>query len=298
LEASGRHRRRRQGHDPSGPRPQSVSAVHEQGTLSVLKITTKQGREIVAAPDHSFMMRERHGTKLGPQMWKVANELIPDDMLVLAQARGIENTSGKTAAEFELAAFIAARGSRTYAADRTKTRTYRNAYLIAKDETTIALMASRLDKLGIKHTRWFAATDGLHYIRIETKAGDALAADYGLDDTATTRRVPAFVFRGGDAEVRKYIETYVNLRAECPNRYKLPRLNIPFKSPALAADFQRLLARFSVPCALTKSRVGATMLVLGHEHIRLYEKQFTYSGDGATVCAPSSTGWTSAARRA
>jgi hypothetical protein len=81
-------------------------------------------------------------------------------MLVLAQARGIENTSGKTAAEFELAAFFGARGSRTYAADRTKTRTYRNAYLIAKDETTIALMASRLDQAGhqahplVRRDRW------------------------------------------------------------------------------------------------------------------------------------------------
>jgi len=184
--------------------------------------------------------------------------------------------------EFELAAFFAAHGSRTYAQDRTKTRTYRNAFLIAKDESVVARMASRLEKLGIKHTRWYAATDGLHYIRIETKAGEALAAEYRLDDKATERRIPNFIYRGGDAEVRKYIETYVNLRAECPNRYKLPRLNIPFRSPEMAADFQRLLSRFAVPCTLTKSRVGATMLILTHEHIRLYEKQFTYTGDGAT----------------
>ena len=50
----------------------------------------------------------------------------------------------------------------------------------------------------------------------------------------------------------------------------------------MAADFQRLLSRFAVPCTLTKSRVGATMLILTHEHIRLYEKQFTSTGDGAT----------------
>jgi predicted phage terminase large subunit-like protein len=262
-------------------RARKVSAVHEQGTLSVLRLTTKQGRDIIAAPDHSFMMRERHGTKLGPQRWKLANELIPDDLLVLSAARGIENTSGKTLAEFELAAFIAAHGSRTYATDRTKTRTYRNAYLIGKDETVSALMHARLDKLGIKHTRWYAATDGLHYIRIETKAGDALAADYGLDDRADARRVPTFVWRGGDAEVRKYIETYVNLRAECPARYKLPRLNIPFRSREMATDFQRLLTRFAIPAALMEQRTGSVMLVLTHEHIRLYEKLFTYSGVGA-----------------
>ena len=154
---------------------------------------------------------------------------------------------------------LAAHGSRTYAKDRTKTREYLNAFLICKDESLSALWRTKLDRLGIKHTHWFAATDSLHYIRLDTAHAERIAEQYGLHDPARERRVPDFIHRGGDAEVRQYIETYVSLRGECPNRYKLPRLHVSFHGVPFARDFQRLLSRMGVPAQLSIKPTGSAI---------------------------------------
>jgi len=258
-------------------RPRKVTAVHEQGTLDTLEITTRQGREIVTAPDHSFLMRAQRGGVLGAEVFRDAKGLYPGDVLSFPKVKNWVDRSGKSLAEFELAALFAAHGSRTYAKDRTKTRTYLNAFLICKDETRSASMRATLTALGIPHKHWLTQTDSLHFIRIETKSADALAADYGLNDNVRVRRVPAFVHRGGAAEVRKYIETYVDHKAEVLARYKLPRIKISFQSDKLARDFQGLLARFAVPSTLSY-KTGRTALVLTHEELALYLRSFNYRG--------------------
>lgn len=263
-----------------------VSAVHDQGYLDCLRIITEQGREIVAAPDHPFLIRERHGFRQSPLIWVEAKDLKPTDLLVTPKhhPRPDVETAGLDA--FELAAYFGACGGRTYQRDRTKTRRYLNAFIFSQTKTRNAQVSQCLNRMGIEHTMWFGAVNKVWHIRLDTAAANAMSADYNLETLAVDRQIPRFVWRGGDAEVRRYIETVFAVAGHFPNRFLHPRLHLSFRGRAFAEDFQRLLAQFNVPATLDVRGRNAAKLVLDTRALQNFHNAgFVFKGKSVTRLA-------------
>lgn len=259
-------------------RARQVTAVHEQGMLDVLSLKTKHGREIITAPDHSFLMREKHGTRSSPTMFKRADALRVGNLLQMAPAADIPKAYGKSKRDFELAAYINSSASRTYNPNRKKTKLYRNVFLLSRAQASAERMSRVLNGLRIRHSFRFSECEKLFYIRINTRGGDRLSKIYDLDAKAIDRRIPDFVFKGSNKEVAAYVEAYVAMRGEMPAKFKLPHLNVSFRSYGMAQDFQRLLARFGVPCSVEQRRTSGALVVMKHDQLHFFLQHFTYRG--------------------
>jgi Holliday junction DNA helicase RuvB subunit len=77
--------------------PAAVLAVHEQGELDSVRITTTSGRTVVAAPDHPFWTAEG---------WVKAGDLTPQDVLANVLQPRIDARTIEETAEFRLAGYM------------------------------------------------------------------------------------------------------------------------------------------------------------------------------------------------
>lgn len=244
--------------------PRKILQVHKQGRRQVLKVQTVQGREIVAALDHPFL------TNPVKMIYKNARDLKPGDAVHFGVPAAHTNTSGKNLTEFELAAYFSTHGGRTYCLDRSKTRTYRNIYLTTRDDALFEDMKGTLDILGYEYKSWFATHEAVNMIRLKTSVGDAICAAYGLEEHAHDKRIPEFVQRGGEEEIKHYLSMVISLRGGAPTRFKFPRLIVTFKSRALARDIQSLLSRFGVASTVSDTCDTSAKLTLKPADLEAY----------------------------
>ncbi|ARB14539.1 hypothetical protein Ccr5_gp319 [Caulobacter phage Ccr5] len=253
-----------------------VTAVHEQGDLATLKITTAHGRQIIAAPDHAF--------RVGAT-WKEAGKLRPGDALSVVGAANLNyDASGKTIDHFELAAYLQAKGGRSYfhRVHKSGPKTYRNVFLWTSDHREASKISACLKRLGIAFKGRLAKHEQVWKMRLATEWGDALAEEYGLDARIDARRVPAFVTKGDEEQIARYLSTYTSLAGEAPDRYTIARIILYFKNPAFARDIQRLFAVVGVNARIEGRKTGRTRLILSGPDLEAYfAAGLTYTGPNA-----------------
>ncbi|AFU86813.1 terminase large subunit [Caulobacter phage CcrRogue] len=253
-----------------------VTAVHEQGDLDTLKITTAHGRQIIAAPDHSFRVGDG---------WKPAGKLRPGDALSVVGAANLNyDASGKSIDHFELAAYLQAKGGRSYfhRVHKSGPKTYRNVYLWTSDHREASQISTCLKRMGVAFKGRLAKTEKVWKMRLSTEWGDALAEEYGLDAKIDARRVPAFVTKGDEEQIGRYLSTLTSLAGEAPERYTIPRLVLYFKNPDFATDVQRLFAAVGVNARIEPRKTGRTRLHISGADLEAYfAAGLTYTGPNA-----------------
>lgn len=252
-----------------------VLAVHDQGVLDTLEITTERGRKIVAAPDHSFRVGDR---------WVQAGDLKPGDSLsVVGSPELAYDASGKAIDFFELAAYLQANGGRSYfyRTHKAGPKRYRNVYLWSSSQYVAKAMTDCLTACGVDFKGRLAKYEKVWKLRLSTAWGDALAEEFGLDAKINERRVPAFVQRGDEEKIARYLQTLVDLMGEAADRFTIPRVVLYCKSPDFARDLQKLFAALGVPTTVEERAKGRTRLILsGADLEAFFAAGFTYSGAG------------------
>ncbi len=211
-----------------------VVAVHEQGLLPVLRITTETGREIHAAPDHPFLTTEG---------WKEAGALTSVDVLALLTKPQL-STAGlqRTEMECRLAGYFVGDGTVGRAAGVSTSGschaefTCNDAMQLTDFRACVASVGA--ETVGRKNPVQFG-TKGLQpWLRATDLAGH----------TAYTKRVPQWVFNQSLAGVANFIGAYF----ACDGTVSKHGDEVIFYSVSkeLLRDVQHLLLRFGISSTL------------------------------------------------
>jgi predicted phage terminase large subunit-like protein len=223
--------------------PRLVVAVHDQGDLPLLKITTDKGRVIYSAADHPFKVRHR---------WTLAGDLRPGDPLTLRQrlerVDPLQDTSGQPLDVFNLAGYYAAVGGFTLASN--KRSKWRNFQFWFTNTHHCGEVKAILDRLEVRYNCNWIPSNERHLLRLRTKDAEPYESILMLEQKAIQRRVPEWVFRGSDEKVRAYLSTYLAMRGRCLRTPATPTFMIDAANLDYLRDLQRLLGRFDVDSML------------------------------------------------
>jgi predicted phage terminase large subunit-like protein len=226
-----------------------VEAVHAQGVLPLLKITTVKGRVVYSAPDHPFHVIKGQNN----YSWTLASNLRPgDELRITGRPHNIDkqiDRSNRSEDEFTLAAFYAAFGGytrshrKTSAGNLTGNHNFQMWFADLGHADTIKPV---LDRLGIRYASRWVEANGRHLLRLRSKDARTYHDILCLDQRAAERRIPDWVFKGSDAKVKHYLSTFLKLRGDTPNHYTSATLVCHLLSEGYVRDLQRLFARFGV----------------------------------------------------
>ena len=172
-------------------RYREVSAVHDQGVLPILRITTNSGRVTHAAPSHPY---------LTPRGWIEAKDLRPGDFLGVVNRH--EDRPGATdlrSEEARLLGYLVGDGSLTQATtgftngDREVVDDFRRCALTLGFETTETWRNS---------SHWQVRLLGAVRVR-------AWLSSHNLQGASSyVKRIPAAVMSGGSATIREFLGAY------------------------------------------------------------------------------------------
>ncbi|UTC29127.1 terminase large subunit [Brevundimonas phage vB_BpoS-Bambus] len=256
-------------------RRRKVEAVHVQGELPLLKITTEKGRTIWSAPDHPFLV---DGDWIEAQNLRPRMNLSVVGMTSHTPEKP-EDTSGQPKDVFALAAFIAAFGSYTDATAPNGTP-YQNLQMWFSSLAHVEEAERVLDALGIRYARRWVPANKRHLIRLRSKTTRPYQELLGMTKRAGERRVPEFVFRGDDEKIKHFLTTYFRLRGETPKKYSQATLIAWIKSADFAQDLQKLLARYDVDAVVEHPQANrrAALVVRGPAIERLLDAGISFHG--------------------
>ena len=209
-------------------RGRAVTAVHDQGNLPTLKITTFSGREVIAAHHHPF---------LTPDGWVEAAKLRVGDALGLVVPRVLASNGETRPAAFRLAGYFITR--------RAGQGEGINCNVTCFDPEQAADIRACAAELG------FQTTEGTDRGRISLVGG---ARDWvrsiGLaGKNSHTKRVPAFVFEASDARVAEFLGAYFACDGTLQRkggRATSLTISIPSVNRDLLRDIQHLLLRLGI----------------------------------------------------
>jgi len=220
-----------------------VSAVHIQGELPTLKITTWAGREISAAPDHPF---------LTPDGWVQAKDLIVGNVLG-APVPESHGGSDRSDDEFAMAGYIIGDGNVTYVSEK---KTSIAASVTAADEEVGSDIIDRgirmgwsvnvYSKTGSKARRYNLSKGARKWIRQVGLAGK----------TSYTKRVPDFVFEGDARQIGLFLGSYFACDGTASPKNRKPDAHWTVEwtsvSRELLDDIKHLLLRLGIKSRLRK----------------------------------------------
>lgn len=233
--------------------PRRVSAVHEQGELKLVKLTTRRGREVLAAYDHPFLA-ERGGKR----SFIEAAELQPDDRLVIATGGApapqlAQRRRGKALDMAAMFGYMSFAGALTYqkpsAVKLIRSPDFR---ISTSRKPAMKLAFDCAKRLGMKVSvcevskqETYVARLGVGAFRDMQDAG----ADWFTYDP-TERRIPPHIFTLDDGLVALFVSAALAIRAEVLRRVNGRNLRITHRSMALLEDMQRLLQRLGCAAIL------------------------------------------------
>lgn len=222
-------------------RPGTVRAVHEQGVLPVVKITTHGGRSVRAALDHPFLTTDG---------WKKAGDLVVGDTLGCVDRPQTISTEDRAAHEFRLAGYFIGDGNVTRGTTSLNARITNVDPSILTDikycSTLMRFSANEAKRNGHNRATSLLLSGGVREWLIERELA-------GHD--AHTKRVPEWVFRAGSDMIANFIGAYFSCdgcvsgkgfvkgrRDVCVEFYSIQR--------PLLEDVQHLLLRLGIQSRL------------------------------------------------
>lgn len=214
----------------------AVTAVHDQGELPLLKITTKRGRVIYSAGDHPFLSRGK---------FVEAADLRPGDPLEIVGHASQEFQPPRavreyTKDEFRIAALLGARLSQVK-------RPHGIIYQMQFGQAADMYVAERLmDKVGIAYSKRVHESRSIIYFHLNARKVKPFVEMAELDKSMAERGIPAWVFTGSPAMIRAYLAEVIALRGLMLRTKAKAVLTFSFRSERFARDLQRLLARLGV----------------------------------------------------
>ncbi len=213
-------------------RPCRVTAVHEQGKLPIVKITTHAGRVIRAATDHPFL------TAGG---WVNAGDLTPGDALAVVHAPATTATAALPAEAARLLGYFVGDGNTTASAANL------NAAITCVDGREYADILHCAGALGFTTTlrpkRVLMGGGVRQWLRQHGLAGC----------TSWTKRVPPEIFRQPPEIIAEFIGAYFACDGTVSRRGGArPDCRLEFNSVSrdLLSDIQHLLLRLSITATL------------------------------------------------
>lgn len=233
--------------------PQRVTAVHEQGALPVLRITTYAGRETTAAYDHPF---------LTPEGWVKAADLVVGQSLAAVPRPQTEPSSTLTPEAARLLGYFVGDGS---TAGRGRADSSCNASITcATDATAVIDEVHRCaDAVGFTYRHRNHATG--RALAIEFSGGvRAWLREHGLArQTSRTKRVPPEVFTSPPHVIAEFLGGYWDCDGVVSSRGKArdgsPRPDVHCElysvSRELLGDVQHLLLRLGIRSQI-RTKIG------------------------------------------
>jgi len=220
-------------------RPKTVTAVHDQGFLPVVTITTHAGRTVTAALDHPF---------LTPAGWVNAGDLEVGDSLATVMTPQTTPTATLTPEAARLMGYFIGDGSTTEY-ERGSGRTS-NASITCFDDLETEDILRCVEALGFE-ARWTAGSKkrigiskGVRpWLRIHGMAGA----------TSRTKRVPVEIFTQTPEVIAEFIGAYFACDGTVSKRGGArPDARLEFNSVSrdLLADVQHLLLRLGIQSTL------------------------------------------------
>jgi predicted phage terminase large subunit-like protein len=174
--------------------PRRVSAVHVQGDLECVEITTRSGRQTIAALDHPF---------LTPEGWVKAGDLLPFQTLANVSEPKCYDPTSLGDAQFELAGYFIGDGATGPAGQSSI-----HANITSNDPVQAERFTELAASLGFQH-RVFQKqnTTALTYafrggIRDWLRQTDLAGYKSGF------KRVPEWVFHGTNEQIALFLGSY------------------------------------------------------------------------------------------
>ena len=232
-------------------RPRRVTAVHEQGHLPSVTITTVGGRVTTAALDHPF---------LTPRGYVEAAKLVPcgnglgatwGDVLATVAEPVVAVTTGRSNEEFRLAGYFIGDGS-----------VGRSASGAISANVTCFDPIERLDLIHCAETMGWGVNEDTERGRFGFRAGESgrrngprpwLEAAGIAGHTSWTKRVPEWVFTAAAEQLAQFIGAYFACDGTVSGgRGEKRGRSVEFYSVAegLMRDVQHLLLRLGIPTTL------------------------------------------------
>lgn len=176
--------------------PREVLAVHDQGTMECLRITTLTGREVYAEPTHPF---------LTPSGWVAAGDLKVGSTLALLREYHIPDGTGYSIDDFALAGYMMASSmvrGRVYSRIQNIDRRFRT------DDP--AIQADIMDIMRRKNFAPTITTSRYYDTECRTITGnekfELWLQSAGLwQQSRREMRVPAWVFKGDETRIGAFL---------------------------------------------------------------------------------------------
>ena len=249
-------------------RARKVTAVHEQGTLPLLKITTKKNRVILSAFDHSF----RTFDESGAPVWKEAQALRPGSELQIVQrASGVRKRPPGCAYDRRdavMAGLFAGRGSHVIDGEFEHYRLWvSNAWQQAHAERL-------LTEIGVKYAV-HAQPRGRIMIRLSKRD---IRSMLPYLQKWEGRAIPNWVFSSGDDIARDYLVSLCNITGSLWSSGGTTSQRIAVSTKSFAIELQRLFAMFQIDATIKESSGGQrwAVFVSGENLLRLMDLGFEH----------------------
>lgn len=226
-----------------------VTAVHAQGTLGVLKISTHSGREIVVAPDHPLL------TARG---WIQAQHLTADDVLAEVHKTESAGTATVSAEESRLLGYLVGDGSVKYSG-----KGFTN-----QDPDTITDFRACAAAVGLATSEPKQRTGKAFYVSLKSHdhsdAVSVFLGKHGLNGADSyTKRVPRAIAAGDETVIRNFLGAYWACDGYIrPRGYNSARgkdscaIGCDSVSKNLMGDIQHLLNRLGISSNLRTKRAN------------------------------------------
>lgn len=255
----------------------AVTAVHDQGDLPLLKITTTCGRIIYSAGDHSFLSRgkfvEAANLRPGDPL-----EIVGHTSLELAAQRNVGREY--TRDDFRLVALLGARLSQVNSGKGIR-------YQMQFTQPDNMYVAERLlTKMGIPFSKRVHELRSSIYFYLSAAKVRPFVTLAELDKPVAERGIPAWVFMGTSACIRAYLAEIVALRGLMLRTKAKAILTFHFRSERFTRDLQRLFARLGVDSTIDQRNKTWGLQIKPHGLLKLEDLEIGFMGEDSNAYKP------------